>query len=464
MNNAAERIRRELMIRVIRDYYAGDLAGKIDHIPYELRPRAMQASRCCIYKDRAVLKYRLMALLGFGIEDETDESTPLCEYLALAEKREKPAGKVLTVIPAACHGCIESQYLVTNACRGCFARPCTFVCPRKAIEVKDQRAVIDRHKCIDCGKCVGVCPYHAIIRTPIPCVEACPVGALSKDETGAMTINFDRCVSCGQCFKACPFSAVMERSSLIDILQAVKSGRPVVALVAPAALGQFPGTLGQLFSAMKEAGFADIIEVALGAERTTAHEAEEFIARMGEGARLMTSSCCPAYVEAVRRHVPELLPMVSTTPSPMRFAAEIAREKHPDATMVFIGPCIAKRYEALITPEVDWVMTFEELGAWLAALNVDINAMPEYPLDRPAAEYARNFARSCGVTAALMENMDSPVKLEEKTISGLDRKTMTQLKLYAQGKMPGNFLEVMACQGGCVGGPCSLVEPRPPKK
>ena len=255
MNNA-ERTRRELMIRAIKDYYDGVLADTIDRIPIDMRPRTAEPNRCCIYKDRAMLKYRLMALLGFGMEEERDETMPLREYLKLADAGKNHTAAVLSVCTVGCHGCVDSHVQVSSSCVGCFARPCVATCPRQAITVINQRSTIDRSKCINCGKCIAVCPYHAIIRNPLPCEDACPVGAIGKGEDGRVRIDFDRCIYCGKCFRACPFSAIMERSQLINILNALKSGRKVVAMVAPSITDQFPGKIEQLFAALKEAGLA----------------------------------------------------------------------------------------------------------------------------------------------------------------------------------------------------------------
>lgn len=461
MNNA-ERTRRELMIRMIRDFLDGNLEETIDHIPVEMRPRSAEPIRCCVYKDRAMLKYRLMALMGFGMEEEVDETRSLRSYLADALAGKNNTEPVLSVCTVGCHGCVDSHVQVSNACVGCFARPCVASCPRQAISVVNQRSTIDRSKCINCGKCMTVCPYHAIIRNPLPCEDACPVGAIGKGEDGLVKIDFDRCIYCGKCFRSCPFSTIMERSSLINILDALRARRPVTAMVAPSVTDQFPGTIDQLFAALRLAGFSSIMEVALGAELTTQHEAEEFFERMARGDKLMTSSCCPAWVEAARRHIPEIVPMVSSTPSPMAYAGQLARKAHPEALTVFIGPCIAKRREAQKDPNVDYVMTFEELGALFAALEIDVISLEAPPLEAPAASYARNFAKSCGVSQAILQEIgDSEPDaqhpaIDEKFINGLDRKSMNLLKMYAKGKLPGNFVEVMACTGGCVGGPCSL--------
>ena len=463
--NGAERMRRELMIRVVRDFTAGCLEETIDRIPILLRPKNAPFSRCCLYHDRAVLKYRLMALLGCRLEDEDDEAKPLSAYLAEALAADLSIeGEPLTVASAGCSGCPESRVVVTSNCRGCFARPCLFSCPKGAITVENQQSRIDYDKCVKCGRCEKACPFNAITRTVVPCESACPVGAIRKNEHGVAEIDFSRCVFCGQCFGACPFAAIMERSQLVHILQAMKRGQKLVAIVAPSALMQFPGSVEQLFSAIHQAGFCDVMEVALGAEETTAHEAREFVEKMLAGQPLMTTSCCPAYVELVRKHVPALLDKISTTPSPMKFAARQARARHPDARVVFIGPCIAKRHEAREAAEVDAVMTFEELGALLAGRGIDLHGQQPWPLERPAAESARNYARSCGVSAAVLDELRRSIpeladfKLDVQTINGIDKKTVRTLKLHAAGKAPGNFLEVMSCPGGCVKGPCSLVK------
>ncbi len=467
MNNS-DRTRRQLIIRFIHDFLDGVLEETIDRIPVLMRPHDFQANRCCVYKDRAMLRYRMMALMGFGMEEETDESRSLRSYYSDVKNHVQKDQSILSVCTVGCAGCVDSHVQVTDSCVGCFARPCVSVCPKQAVSVINQRSIIDRDKCVDCGKCITVCPYKAIVRNPLPCEDSCPVKAIGKNAEGRVQIDPDRCIYCGKCFKACPFSTIMERSDLLRILFALKSDRPLVAMLAPAVTKQFPGKLEQLFAALKLAGFAEIFEVALGAELTTRHEAEEFYERMANGDKLMTSSCCPAWVEMAKKHLPEILPMVSSTPSPMAFTGQIVAKHYfeprtHEAVKVFIGPCIAKRLEAQRDPNVDYVMTFEELGALLAALGVDIQTLDAEPLLKPAASYAREFASSCGVTQAILyeiglngQNGGERVKLEEKAIDGIDRKTLPLLKMYAKGTQPINFLEVMACQGGCVGGPCSL--------
>ncbi len=467
MLNEAIYIRRELLIRLVRAFDEGTLETELDRIPIKLRPKDDPASRCCIYHDRAVLKYRLMALFGISPQEETDEAKTLREYYhefaqeiaedPNAHSRAKRAP--LSVCGSACSSCPDAKIVSTSNCRGCFARPCTYTCPKKAITVVNGQSVIDPAKCIKCGRCITACPYHAIVKTTVPCEEACPVNAIHKNEQGVAEIDFDKCVFCGKCFNACPFSAVMERSQLLEVLMAMKRGEHLVAMVAPAADKQFPGKIEQLLGACAKAGFSDVMEVALGAELTTQHETKEFMERLEKDPKmLMTSSCCPAYVNLVRKHLPSFLPHVSDTPSPMIFARDLVKAKNPEAKTVFIGPCVAKRGEAS-ERGVDYVLSFEELGALLAGRKIDVMDCEPFPTPRPAAVTARNFARNCGVTEAVLaeatEKMPGFV-LNAKQINGIDKKTCAMLKLYELGKLPANFLEVMACNGGCVGGPCSL--------
>jgi iron only hydrogenase large subunit-like protein len=285
------------------------------------------------------------------------------------------------------------------------------------------------------------------------------VDAIRKNDRGVAEIDFARCIFCGKCFMSCPFAAVMERSQIIGVLSAMKRGEKLVAMVAPAADSQFPGTVEQLLSACLKVGFSDVIEVALGAEKTTAHETAEFLERMERDPKtFMTTSCCPAYVNLIGKHLQGLVEHVSLTPSPMVYAHEMVREADPSAKTVFIGPCIAKRSEAR-RKGIDYILSFEELGAILAGRKVDVLACEPISGTRPAAATARNFARSCGVTEAVLAEATSKLpgfQLAAKQINGIDRKTCAMLKLYAAGKLPANFLEVMACPGGCVNGPCSL--------
>ncbi len=460
-DNNATRIHREILVRIARLFLQGRLVEGVNRIPLEMRPRGEAPLRCCIYKDRAVLKYRCMAALGHRVESEQDELTPLSEYARAALERENPEGPILTVLDLACSACVRSRYMVTEACRGCLARPCTLKCPGGAISQVNGQARIDTARCMNCGLCLKACPYHAIIRVPIPCEESCPVGAITKDETGKEHIDYEKCISCGKCTQACPFGAIMERSQIIDVLKALEEDRPVRAMVAPAIAGQFPGTMEQLVGALHLLGFDGVVEVALGADRTAQEEAAEWKDRVEAGSQpFMTTSCCPAYVEAVKKHLPELAPYVSATATPMQFTARWLRERDPLCRTVFIGPCTAKRTEALDDTSTDFVLTFEELGALFVAAGVDVDVCDRAQFMELPGAGGRGFPVSGGVTRAVEELLDDPASMRKHLVDGIDANSMKLLKAFGQERCPGNFMEVMACEGGCLSGPGVLTPPR----
>jgi [FeFe] hydrogenase (group B1/B3) len=468
INNNAARLKRELLMRIARLQLEGKLADGVAALPRELAPKGSAPVRCCIYHDREILRMRIIARLGCGLEDY-DDAKELSAYVEEALNREKPTWPMLTVLDEACNACIHTQYMVTNACQGCLARPCMMNCVKKAIRIKAGCASIDGDKCINCGICLQNCPYHAIIRIPVPCEEACPVGAISKDEQGKERIDYHRCIFCGNCMRECPFGAMMDKGQLVDVITHLLAGEKVVALYAPAVAAQFRAASEQLEGAILAAGFARVWEVAIGADITAEHEAREFEERMERGESMMTTSCCPAYVRAVQRHVPELAPCISDTRTPMHYTAELAKNADPDCITVFIGPCLAKRREGMDDELVDYVLSVEEIGAFFMAKNIELTriALPKVPDAATTPESitptasGRNFARSGGVAEAVRVRLKEPERLKPALINGLNRAGMKQLAQYGKinaGSSPQtpdmpNLIEVMACEGGCIGGP-----------
>ena len=451
--NNANKMRTRILIKIAKSYLTSRFEDA-DRIPIELRPKDMQPSRCCIYKDRAVLKYRCMASLGHYPSSETDEIKTLKEYGQEALLRQTLEPNRLDVIDIACSACIQSQYIVTNACRGCFAQPCRVNCPKEAITIKNGQAAIDYDKCINCGKCLSVCPYHSIIRIPIPCEEACPVDAIKKDEFGKERIDTEKCISCGKCLASCPFGAIVERSQMIDVLKTIHdTDKKVVAMLAPAIMGQFACSINKLVSALKKAGFTDVIEVAVGADITTKKEAEEFIEKTQSGEKLMTTSCCPAYIKAANVHIPEIVPFISHTKTPMYYTAELVKKDIPDAITVFVGPCLAKRNEAEKDPNVDYVLTFEEISAMLSAAHITIEDCEDAEFSKLSHSQGRQFAVSGGVAGAVASLIGDKADYKPEKINGLTKENIRLLKKYATKGCDNNMLEVMSCEGGCVAGP-----------
>ena len=313
-------VRQRLLTKLVSLWNEGQLVEKIDRLPIEFSPRNSQVrGRCCIHKERAVWKYKSLPLLGYDMTDETDELMPLSAYAKMALDREKIKDNIMCVIDEACSSCVRTNYDITNLCRGCVARACSHACPKDAIvfDPETSQGKIDHKICISCGKCHAACPYHAIVYIPVPCEEACPVGAISKDEYGVEHIDETKCIYCGKCMNACPFGAIFEISQVFDILQAIRRGEEVIAMVAPSILSQYNVPTEQVYGAIKAIGFKDVVEVARGAEITTEKETHEFAEKMEEGQPFMTTSCCPSYMEMARKHAPELQKYISSTYSPM---------------------------------------------------------------------------------------------------------------------------------------------------
>lgn len=467
LNNNAVQLKREILVKIAKLQLEGKLVEEVRTIPKELAPLDKEPFRCCVYHDREILRMRVMARLGHSVEDYDDEKR-LGEFAQEALDRETPTWPMLTVLHEACNACVKSHYMVTNACQACLARPCMMNCGKHAIEIKNGRAHIDEEACVNCGLCMQNCPYHAIIKIPVPCEEACPVGAITKDENGKEQIDYHKCIFCGNCMRECPFGAMMDKSQLVDVIKHIMNGKKVVAMYAPAIAAQFRAAPGQLEGALKEAGFAKTWEVAIGADITSDNEAKEFEERMEKGHKMMTTSCCPAYVRAVRRHVPELEPCISETKTPMHYTAEIARKADPDCITVFIGPCLAKRREGMDDDFVDYVLSIEDVGALFIAKGIDVAKVEPLPGTIIPTVSGRNFAVSGGVAEAVRVRLKHPEKLRAAVINGLSKEGMKQLANYGKinaGTLPyteetPNLIEVMACQGGCIAGPSVITNPK----
>jgi len=386
--------------------------------------------------------------------EEDDEATSLNDYAKQAMLRQNPPQVPLTVMGIACRGCHKARHFITEACQGCLARPCQQSCRFGAIAFINGRSIIDENKCKNCGQCKNACPYNAITFIPVPCEQACPVDAVHKDENGLAKINFEKCISCGRCIEACPFGAIMERSQLIDVLTQIKAGKKVCAMIAPSIIGQFDCTPAQLVTAISKIGFAKVTEVAEGADITTYNEARELVERLENGARFMTTSCCAAWVQAVKKHLPALQAFISHTKTPAGYTAEM--EKKNNFVTVFIGPCVSKRTEGLEDPNIDYVMTYEELGAIFDAKEIDPADCEETPLKTTVSAQARYYGVTGGVAQAVESALAGKKEFKKLAINGLDKKAMLILDSFARGMGDFQLLEVMSCKGGCIGGPCTL--------
>lgn len=447
------------MTKLIEAYLSDNFEENTRLIPYDMRPQGAEIPyRCCIYKERAVLKNRIIADLGFPLEED-DERVSLSVYAKRAETRTEISGKNLTVVQQACKGCAPNTIYVTDLCKGCVARPCEKTCRFGAIAVKDGHSHIDKEKCKKCGMCIKACPYHAIVKLTVPCEDVCPVGAMKKDENGLAQIDFDKCISCGKCIAACPFGAVHEKSQIIDILKAMKNDKKVIAMIAPAILGQFRGNLAQLKEAIIKAGFKDVYEVAYGADITAKNEAKEFIERMHRGKSFMTTSCCAGYIQLVNKHLTEIKPYVSDTKTPLYYTAEIVKKENPGCISVFVGPCVAKRAEGFTNNNIDYVMSFEELGALFVAKKIEVSDCAENKFKKESSKQGRAFGVTGGVSNAVKKALDDENLVKPLIINGLDKDSIKQLRQYAKNNKCDencNLIEVMCCNGGCISGNAAI--------
>lgn len=443
MNPASEitRLRREVLSKVARWAYSKPLDYQpnnddAEKLAKEIIPDGPARYRCCIYKERAIAGERVKIAMG-----------------------KKTGDHIVTVIPDACNGCSLNKYVVTDACQNCVAHPCRNSCPKKAISVIHNRAFIDNSSCVECGICARSCPYHAIVEITRPCERSCPVGAVTVDENRRVVIDMEKCISCGMCVSVCPFGAITDTSQLYDVIRSLRAKeQPMVAVVAPSVAGQFGPkvTPRHIKSALLTLGFDEVVEAAYGADIVAKQEAEEIEEHYDK--KLMTSSCCPAYASAVQKELPQMADVLSDSLSPMRVAGQVIKDKYGEkVTTVFIGPCIAKKAEAAWGDEIDMVLTFEELAAVFEAK--DINPSDCIPAEMEGVSpYGRLFARAGGVSDAVAYHLPDDLEINIIQVQGL-KNCLNTLKKYSKntgGKF--TFIECMACDGGCVGGPSALAK------
>ena len=432
----------------------------IHQIPYNVIPGIVSSYRESAFLERAIVKERVR--LAMGLTPRTyDEYTALTQGVEDCTKAEiyyEPP--LINVIKFACHKCPDNEMKVTDACQGCLAHPCKEVCPKDAITISGGRSHIDPEKCVKCGKCRDVCPYGAILKMERPCVRACGMKAIHSDELGNASIDQEKCVSCGQCLANCPFGAIADKTQIFQTIQALKSDTPVYAAIAPAVTGQFGPdmTPDRMRAGFQALGFEDVVEVAIGADLCTVSEAEHFVKEVPEELPFMATSCCPAWSKMAKMLFPAQAGCISMALTPMVLTGRMIKQKHPGSKVAFIGPCAAKKLEAMrrsVRSEVDFVLTFEEVMGMFTAKNIDFKTLEETDAMHGASADGRGFAIEGGVAHAVEEYIKEHYPdLEVKTAraAGLAecRKLLTLAKA---GKYKGYLLEGMACQGGCIAGP-----------
>ncbi len=427
-----QHLKYKVLREVAREAWNGTLTQNLLDIPKTIVPGNEPTMRCCVYKERAILGERVKIAMG------GDKNNP----------------NVIEVIEIACDECPMGGYDVTEACRGCLAHRCEDVCRRGAITFdSQQKAHIDKTKCVECGQCAKVCPYSAIMNFTRPCVKSCKVNAISMTETKAACIDNSKCISCGACVYQCPFGAITDKSFILDAIEMLKNKEKVYAVIAPSISSQFTyAKLGQVISGIKALGFHSVVEAALGADMVAYAESGE-LAEKG----FLTSSCCPAFVSYVKNQFPQLADNISHNLSPAATISKYIKETDPNSKIVFIGPCTAKKMEYQkeeVRPYIDCVITFEELQALFDSRDLEINDMEEGVLDN-ASYYGRIFARCGGLADAVAEGLKergiTDFDLKAVSCDGIEECRMALLK-KSKNVLDANFIEGMACVGGCIGG------------
>ena len=367
----------------------------------------------------------------------------------------------MQVIPSGCEGCEENMYEVSDMCKGCLAHPCQEVCPRDAISMVNGKSYIDQEKCIKCGKCKAVCPYDAIAKKERPCKNACGVNAIVSDKYGRAYIDTEKCVSCGMCMVSCPFGAISDKSQIFQLTRALsEEGSEIIAEIAPAFVGQFGENINprNIKAALMELGFKGVYEVALGADIGAVAEAHHYVDKVvtGELPFLLTS-CCPSWAMLAKKYFPDLLDQISQELTPMVATARKIKQEHPNAKVVFIGPCAAKKLEASrrsVRSDVDFVITFEELQAMFDAKEIDLTAFESDSSFHDATGAGRGYAAAGGVAAAIEKCINEyypDVTVHIEHAEGLAECKKT-LALAKAGRLNGCLIEGMGCPGGCIAG------------
>ncbi len=452
-------IRKSVFTEVARMAYTDDDYMKAEDLPYRIVPGDQPLHRESIFLERAIAGERVRLAMGLGIRPVQTRSlmTDGMDAAAVAQQYYEPP--LVNIIPYACHACPSYQYRVTEFCQNCLAASCQKVCPRGAISFVNGKSQIDQSRCIKCGKCMTACPYHAIIHMQRPCQAACGMDAIETDHHGKAVINQNKCVACGQCLVSCPFGAIVDKGQIYQVVRSIMEGEKVIAIVAPAFAGQF-GTgvdSGRFTAAMKAIGFTDVREVAIGADICTIEEAKDFIAHVPEKQNYMATSCCPAWHAMIEKLFPTEMEKISMTLTPMVFTARLVKKENPGCKVVFVGPCAAKKLEAIrenIRSDVDFVLTFEELMGMFEARGVDpAKVEADAPLTESSAA-GRGFAVSGGVAGAVAEMIrkENPTRgvLVARAEGLKDCRKM--MMLAKAGRYNGYLLEGMACPGGCIAG------------
>ena len=457
------KIRRQIFAEVSRIGFESDdesLIHDIEAIPYKIVTEDGPQYRDSIYRARAIATERVRLAMGMCLRptNKPVHLTDGIEASNISEKYYEPP--LMQVVPSACASCEDNKYEVSDMCKGCLAHPCAEVCPKHAISMVNGHSYIDQEKCVHCGKCKSVCPYDAISKKERPCSRACGVKAIGSDKFGRAKIDNEKCVSCGMCMVNCPFGAISDKSQIFQLARALSEGEQIIAEIAPAFTGQFGDNINarNLKAALEELGFSQVYEVALGADIGAVAEAHHYVEKVTTGELpFLLTSCCPSWAMLAKKYFPDMIDEVSQELTPMVATARTIKKEHPNAKVVFIGPCAAKKLEAMrrsVRSDVDFVVTFEELQGMFDAKEIDLSEYEAESSFHNATGVGRGYAVAGGVASAIEKCVNEyypgvEVKIEHAEGLADCKKILSMAKI---GRMNGCLIEGMGCPGGCVAG------------
>ncbi|AGB40061.1 iron only hydrogenase large subunit [Halobacteroides halobius DSM 5150] len=451
------KLRRKLFSKVAELALNNNLRAEVNNLAQTVIPEEGLGYRCCVHKERAIVKDRIKSALGL---EPNGEVSDLSAAVDQALELDDLTGPTVNVLDIACDRCPLDKYRVSDACRNCVDHSCMNACPQDAIVTVQNRAYIDQEKCIECGLCKQSCPYNAILEMTRPCESACGVDAIEANNDRQANIDPKHCVSCGACIESCPFGAITYKSQILQVAKMLKKEK-TIAVLAPSFVGQFGPqvTPNQIKQGLTKLGFDKVHEVALGADIVAIEETKELLAKVPKEQEFLTTSCCPSFFTLLKQEFPQLIEKSSSTVSPMVAIAKVLKKESSDAKIVFVGPCIAKKDEGLAYNEVDAVLTFEELGAMFVGAGINLVQLAGDNKFKEASDAGRTFGRAGGLVKAVTGSateLEPKIEFEAIQAEGLEECTKT-LRLAQAGQYQNYFIEGMGCTGGCVGGPAALM-------
>lgn len=436
-----QKIKHEILKKVIEYSNNGKLTQCYADIPeYTEKITDGEISSCCIYKEQAIIHERVRMALGGDSNNKN----------------------MLEIIKPACEDCHAGGYFITDSCRNCISHKCVEVCKNNAISFDTYgRASIDMKKCSECGKCIDVCQYDAIISVKRPCENACELKAISINEDKIAFINSDKCISCGKCIKSCPNGAIEEKSFISDMIQIIKKSNnnekyKVYAVVDPVFSVQYPDCKpSQYINALKKCGFADVVLISEYIKDIFDFQAGEMVDN-----GLVINDFCPSFINYLKLNFPNISENITHISSPVVSAVSEIRHCDKNAKVILVAPCTSMKREFMENKAVDSVVTFQETDAFLDFKGINPEDMPCDENDDISEDFYLKYMKD-GSISELFDKV-----AEEKGFRDMRYKTniccgidecRTALLKNSRKISVNSYIYGSICSGGCINGSgCSV--------